>query len=173
VVRAVAGRDRVTRGHLPAGSAVARAVGEGPRGRGAGGEGVLREPGDAGGGGPRRGQVESWQKWSFPFRPHSQHSAGPADWRPVRERRRISRFSSAGGPMVALAGGWAMSRGAGWSSPRSAPAAGTGGRWGSRRPAPPICSAANSRPPSRSCSPRPCRAACNPARMNPAPMRSG
>src|SRR5262245_29678467 len=53
MVRAVPGRDRITRGHLPAGSAVARAVGEGPRGRSAGGEGVPREPGDAGGGGPR------------------------------------------------------------------------------------------------------------------------
>ena len=54
--------------------------------------------------GHARGQMESWQKWSFPFRPHAQHSAGPAGWRPVRKRRRISRFSSAGGQMVALAG---------------------------------------------------------------------
>src|SRR6476469_9017043 len=53
MVWAVPGRDRVPRVHLPAGSAVARAVGEGPGGRGAGGEGVPREPGDAGGGGPR------------------------------------------------------------------------------------------------------------------------
>jgi hypothetical protein len=51
-----------------------------------------------------RGQMEFWQKWSFPFRPLSQHSADPAGWRPVRKRRRISRFSSAGGQMVALAG---------------------------------------------------------------------
>jgi hypothetical protein len=49
----VPGRGGVPRGHLPAGSAVARAVGEGPRGRGTGGEGVPREPGDPGGAGPR------------------------------------------------------------------------------------------------------------------------
>jgi hypothetical protein len=55
--------------------------------------------------GRARGQVESWQKWSFPFRPFSQHSAGPAGWRPVRKRRRISRFSSARGQLVALAAG--------------------------------------------------------------------
>jgi hypothetical protein len=55
--------------------------------------------------GRARGQMESWQKWSFPFRPLSQDSADPAGWRPVRKRRRISRFSSAGGQMVALAAG--------------------------------------------------------------------
>jgi hypothetical protein len=55
--------------------------------------------------GRARGQMESWQKWSFPFRPLGQHSAGPAGWRPVRKRRRISRFSSAGGQLVALAAG--------------------------------------------------------------------
>ena len=54
--------------------------------------------------GHARGQMESWQKWSFPFRPLSQHRAGPAGWRPVRKRRRISRFSSAGGQMVAHGG---------------------------------------------------------------------
>ena len=123
--------------------------------------------------GRARGRIESWQKWSFPFRPLSQPSAHPAGWRPVRKRRRISRFSSAHGQMVALAAGLGGERGVRWSSPRFALAARTGGRWGSRRPAPPICSAANSRPPPRSCSPGPCRAVCNPARMNPAPMRSG
>jgi hypothetical protein len=55
--------------------------------------------------GRARGRLESWQKWSFPFRPLSQHSARPAGWRPVRKRRRISRFSSAGGQMVTLAKG--------------------------------------------------------------------
>jgi hypothetical protein len=55
--------------------------------------------------GRARGQMESWQKWSFPFCPLSQHSAGPAGWRPVRKRRRISRFSSAKGQLVALAAG--------------------------------------------------------------------
>ena len=53
--------------------------------------------------GRARGQMESWQKWSFPFRPLSQRRANPAGWRPVRKRRRISRFSFAGGQMVALA----------------------------------------------------------------------
>ena len=53
--------------------------------------------------GRARGQMEFWQKWSFPFRPLSQHSADPTSWRPVRKRRRISRFSSVGGQMVALA----------------------------------------------------------------------
>jgi hypothetical protein len=61
--------------------------------------------------GRARGQVESWQKWSFPFRPLSQHGAGPAAWRPVRKRRRISRFSSASGQLVALAPGLGDERG--------------------------------------------------------------
>ena len=55
--------------------------------------------------GRARGQMESWQKWSFPFHPLSQHSADPAGWRPVHKRRRISRFSSARGQMVAHAAG--------------------------------------------------------------------
>ena len=55
--------------------------------------------------GRARGQMEFWQKWSFPFRPRSQHSANPTGWRPVCKRRRISRFSSARGQMVALAAG--------------------------------------------------------------------
>jgi hypothetical protein len=55
--------------------------------------------------GRARGQMESWHKWSFPFRSPTQHSAGPAGWRPVRKRRRISRFSSASGQLVALAAG--------------------------------------------------------------------
>ena len=53
--------------------------------------------------GHARGQMECWQKWSFPLRPLSQHHTRPAGWRLVRKRRRISRFSSAGGQMVALA----------------------------------------------------------------------
>jgi hypothetical protein len=55
--------------------------------------------------GRARGRMESWQKWSFPFHPLSQHSADTADWRPVRKTRRISRFSPAGGQTVALAAG--------------------------------------------------------------------
>jgi hypothetical protein len=49
----------------------------------------------------RAGRMESWQKWSFPFSPPSQNSGDPAGWRPVRKRRRISRFSPASGPIVA------------------------------------------------------------------------
>ena len=55
--------------------------------------------------GRARGRMESWRKWSFPLRPRSQHRAGLAGWRPVSKRRRISRFSSAGGQMVTLAAG--------------------------------------------------------------------
>jgi hypothetical protein len=45
--------------------------------------------------------MESWQKWSFPFSPLSPDSDDPPGWRPVRKRRRISRFSSASGQIVA------------------------------------------------------------------------
>jgi len=55
--------------------------------------------------GRARGRMESWQKWSFPFGPLTQRSTDPACWRPVRKRRRISRFSSARGKLVALAAG--------------------------------------------------------------------
>ena len=55
--------------------------------------------------GRARGQMESWQKWSFPFCPLGQHSVGPAGWRPVHKSRRISRFSSASGQLVAPAAG--------------------------------------------------------------------
>ena len=106
--------------------------------------------------GRARGRMECWQKWSFPFRPLSPGSGDPPGWRPVAKRRRISRFSRPADRSRPAARGWASSRSARWNSPRSTPVASTGGRWGSRRPAPPICSAANSRPPPRSCSPRPC-----------------
>ena len=43
--------------------------------------------------GRARGRMESWQKWSFPFSPLSHDSGGPASWRAVRKRRRISSFS--------------------------------------------------------------------------------
>jgi hypothetical protein len=55
--------------------------------------------------GRARGRLESWQKWSFPFRPPSGDSGDPPGWTPVRKRRRISQFSSAGGPIVARATG--------------------------------------------------------------------
>jgi hypothetical protein len=47
------------------------------------------------------GRMESWQKWSFPFGPFRQGSDELAGWRPVRKRRRITRFSLASGPIVA------------------------------------------------------------------------
>jgi hypothetical protein len=42
-----------------------------------------------------RGRMESWQKWSFPFRPASPGSGDPPSWLPVRKRRHVSRFSLA------------------------------------------------------------------------------
>jgi hypothetical protein len=51
--------------------------------------------------GRARGRMESWQKWSFPFSPLSPGSGDPSGWRPVRKRRRISRFPLASGPVVA------------------------------------------------------------------------
>jgi len=60
-----------------------------------GSPGVLDLPGRA------RGRLESWQKWSFPFSPHIPGSGDPAGWRPVRKRRRISRFSLASRQIVA------------------------------------------------------------------------
>ena len=53
------------------------------------------------------GRMESWQKWSFPCSPLS---PGPAGWRSVRKRRRISRFPLASGQREARAGSWARSR---------------------------------------------------------------
>ena len=55
--------------------------------------------------GRARGRMESWQKWSFPFSPLSPDSSDPAGWRPVRKRRRLSRFSLSGEPVVAGAPG--------------------------------------------------------------------
>ena len=55
--------------------------------------------------GRARGRLESWQKWSFPFSPLRQDSGDPAGWRPVRKRRRISRFSGASGQIAAPAPG--------------------------------------------------------------------
>lgn len=55
--------------------------------------------------GHARGRLEFWHKWSFPFSLLCQGSGDPACWRPVRKRRRISRFSPADGGIVALAPG--------------------------------------------------------------------
>ena len=51
------------------------------------------------------GRLESWQKWSFPVSPLSPGSGNPAGWRPVRKRRRLSRFSPGSGQIVARAPG--------------------------------------------------------------------
>jgi hypothetical protein len=51
--------------------------------------------------GRARGRLESWQKWSFPFSPPRPDSGAAAGWRPVRKRRRISRFWLASGQVVA------------------------------------------------------------------------
>ena len=47
--------------------------------------------------GRARGRLESWQKWSFPHGPARLRRDGSAGWRPVTKRRRIGRFSLAGG----------------------------------------------------------------------------
>jgi hypothetical protein len=52
------------------------------------------------------GRLESWQRWSFPFSPLSPLSPGSGDppgWRPVRKRRRITRFSAASQTIAATA----------------------------------------------------------------------
>ena len=51
--------------------------------------------------GRARGRLEFWQKWSFPLSLLRQSSGHPVGWRAVRKRRRISRFSSADGRIVA------------------------------------------------------------------------
>ena len=48
-----------------------------------------------------RGRMQVWQKWSFPVSPLSPDSGDPVGWRPVRKRRRISRFSLASGQLKA------------------------------------------------------------------------
>jgi hypothetical protein len=60
-----------------------------------GSPGILQVPGRA------RGRLESWQKWSFPVSPPCQDGGAAAGWRPVRKRRRISRFGLASGRIVA------------------------------------------------------------------------
>lgn len=57
--------------------------------------GILDVPGRA------RGHLQSWRKWSFPFRQAGHHSSQLAGWRPVNKRRRICRFVPAGEQMVA------------------------------------------------------------------------
>jgi len=47
------------------------------------------------------GRMESWQKWSFPIGAPDRSSSRLASWQPVGKRRSISRFSLAGGQIVA------------------------------------------------------------------------
>jgi len=60
-----------------------------------GSPGILEVPGRA------RGRMETWHKWSFPVGPLSPGAGDPPGWRPVRKRRRISRFSLASGQIAA------------------------------------------------------------------------
>ena len=64
-----------------------------------GSPGILDLPGRA------RGRLQSWQKSSFPTSPGRQDRGDLAGWRPVRKRRRISRFAPAGGLVVAQGAG--------------------------------------------------------------------
>ncbi len=55
--------------------------------------------------GRARGRMQHWQKWSLPCDPPNLDSGVPAGWRPVRKRRRISRFTLGSGPIAARAPG--------------------------------------------------------------------
>jgi hypothetical protein len=59
-----------------------------------GSPGILEVPGRA------RGRMETWDKWSFPVSPLSPGTGDPPGWRPVRKRRRISRFPLASGQIA-------------------------------------------------------------------------
>ena len=59
-----------------------------------GSPGILDLPGRA------RGRMEAWQKWSFPIAPLPQDGGDLVGWRPVRKRRRISRFALTSGPVA-------------------------------------------------------------------------
>jgi hypothetical protein len=50
--------------------------------------------------GRARGYLQSWQKWSFPFRPPGRGGGHRGGWRPVEKTRRVSRFSLADGQAV-------------------------------------------------------------------------
>jgi hypothetical protein len=60
-----------------------------------GSPGILEVPGRA------RGRMETWHKWSFPVSLLSPGAGDPPGWRPVRKRRRISRFPLASGTVSA------------------------------------------------------------------------
>jgi hypothetical protein len=101
MIRAVPGRDGVARGRLAAGSAVARAVGEGPRGGALEVTAYRASPGDPGGAGPRPRAhgVLAEVVLSLQLAPPRQRR--PARLEDGRQRRRISRFSPASGQIVA------------------------------------------------------------------------
>jgi hypothetical protein len=58
-------------------------------------------------GGRVSGGLQSWQKWSFPFKPLSRGIGDPPGWRSVYKRRRTSRFSFADGRIATSAQGLA------------------------------------------------------------------
>ncbi len=108
-----------------------------------------------------------------PASPLSPGSGNAADRRPVRKRRRGSRFSLVSGQIVARAPGLQQEPGC---EVELAEIRTLGQDWwtlGFGTTGPPICSAANWRPPPRSCSTSPCPVAWNPARTIPDPMPSG
>lgn len=123
--------------------------------------------------GRARGRLESWQKWSFPHGPVGRGGGGSAGWRAVSKRRRISRFSLAGGPAKAGDRGSDEGPGCAVKLPMSTWVVRPGGPWGSRQPAPGMFCAANSRLPPRSFSLRPCPAGWNWVWMTPGPMGNG
>jgi hypothetical protein len=62
-----------------------------------GSPGVLEIPGRA------CGELQYWQKWSFPFSPLSRGGGDSGAWVRVRKQRRISRWSLTGGRITAPA----------------------------------------------------------------------
>src|SRR5215472_12093806 len=110
MVLSVPGPNRVTRGHLPAGSAAAWAIGEDPRGRGAGDKACRGSPGFLEVARRARGRIEACQKWSFPVTPLSPGGGDPPGWTRVAKRRRISQFSLASPQIVAPAAGLGQPR---------------------------------------------------------------
>jgi len=98
------------------------------------------------------GRMEFWQKWSFPVSPPDRYSGCRAGWRPVGKRRRISRFSLAGGQIVARA---SVLDHEPQCNVELTEVSIVGQDWwtlGWRRAVLPICSEAHSRPPPGSCS---------------------
>jgi hypothetical protein len=70
-----------------------------------GSPGILEVPGRA------RGHLQSWRKWSFPFRSPGPDGDQLAGWRPVDKTRRTCRFPLAGGQIATA--GWGQGQGAG------------------------------------------------------------